>query len=391
MQIGFVIPYFYPALEYGGPPRSAYELAVALSAAGHDVHVLTTDAGVGRRLSNVEISQALETFGGRLKVRYHPTLSNYLSFRHRMFLAPGLTGLIRQEMAGVDVMHVHEFRTMTSVAAHTAAMAMSTPYIVSPHGGLRKLGKKYLKTIFDSLWGRMIIRDAAAIAAVSGLEVSQALEMGVPKRKIRVLPNPVRIQDYAKLPERGHFRKIQSIGREKIILFLGRLNWIKGADLAIQACSAIEGPVRILVAGPDDGQEKELRTLAKNSSAKVTFLGFLGHDEKLAALVDSDVCVVPSRDEIFGMVTLESLLCNTPVVLSSACGLMGDLEGKVGVLKFQNGDVSDLAKKLTLALENVDLYRSLEETKKFICSQFSTDSVANAAESVYKEIAEAKH
>ena len=94
-------------------------------------------------------------------------------------------------------------------------------------------------------------------------------------------------------------------------------------------------------------------------------------------------CMADGNDD--GIVNVDDLLevmshwgpCDVPCP--------GDVNGS------GNGDVSDLAKKLTLALENVDLYRSLEETKKFICSQFSTDSVANAAESVYKEIAEAKH
>ena len=79
LNITFVIPYFYPAWEYGGQPRSAYELARALVQRGHHVKVLTTDSAGHSRLS------AGHRQVDGIDVIYYRNLSNWLAFRKRFF------------------------------------------------------------------------------------------------------------------------------------------------------------------------------------------------------------------------------------------------------------------------------------------------------------------
>ena len=384
MRIAFVIPYFAEAWEYGGPPRSAYELALGLARRGHIVKVLTTDTGGRVRLSprqRVDISTAGHE---NLRIRHYRNISNRLAFRNRLFIAPGLSVNIRKDLAGYDVVHIHELRSMTSVSAYRAALDLRLPYVVSPHGGLRRLGKGSLKTVFDLLWGRSMLGRARALLAVSKLEVDQASGFGVNKDRIRILPNPVRPESYRDLPDRGTFREKWQIKTPKLVLFLGRLNQIKGADLLVRAFAGLGSEAHLVIAGPDDGEEAALRKqVAAERYGRVTFVGFLDHAAKLAALVDSDVCVVPSRNEIFGMVALESLMCETPVVMSSACGLATELDGRPGVSVFAAGDVPDLAQKIGTALGRTR--DSVSDTARMVEAEGSLDATLDKAESVYGE------
>ena len=383
MRIAFVIPYFYPAWEFGGPPRSAYELARGLSRSGHEVRVLTTDAGGRRRVSLDERTEA-ESSG--VETRYYRNISNRMASRYRLFLPPRMASNLRRELRGFDILHIHELRSMTTVLAYRAARHLSLPYVVSPHGGLLRLGKSALKMGFDAVWGRRILRDAAALTVVSDLEASQVLAWGVPDQRIRRLPNPIRVEDYQVLPEAGAFRKRWGLGDRKIVLFLGRLNRIKGVDLLIKACAGLDDASAVVIAGGDDGLEMELRELAKaHLGDRVIFTGFLNHREKVSAMTDADVCVLPSRSEIFGMVALESIMCDTPVVLSSSCGLASELRHSSGVFEFENGNQNDLMDKLASALGSEVRRSGLAATREQVAAQFSLGAIVSEAESVYDE------
>ncbi len=384
MRIAFVIPYFVEAWEYGGPPRSAYEIARGMANRGHAMKVLTTDTGGRARLSSRQQSDISSRCHENLKIRHYRNISNRLAFRHRFFLAPTLSSRIRNELDGYDLIHIHELRSMTSVSAYRAALDLGIPYVVSPHGGLLRLGKSSRKVLYDALWGRSILKSASALLAVSELEAEQASSLGISVEKVRILPNPVRTEDYRDLPAEGTFREKWKIRTPKLVLFLGRLNHIKGVDLLVSACTGLGADVHLAIAGPDDGEETALRRqVAAEMNGRVTFVGFLGHTEKLAALVDSDVCVVPSRNEIFGMVALESLMCEKPIVMSSACGLASQLAGQPGVFVFEAGDVRDLARKMKSVLEKSG--DSFGDTARMVESEFSLETTLDKAESVYQE------
>jgi glycosyltransferase involved in cell wall biosynthesis len=325
MRIAFVIPYFYPALQYGGQPKSAYDLARALARRGHRVTVLTTDsAGHSRIRPSTAVATPQNVEG--IEVFYYPNLSNYLAYYHRLFLPLGLFRNMRRHLAKCDVVHVHELRSLTSVAAYRAARKLHLPLVLSTHGGLKWLGKRTAKFFFDKLWGQSIMHGAAKLIAVSPLEQQDARAFGAKPDQVRLLANVVFPEDYSSLPQPGGFRQRWNIRDNKIVLFLGRLHWVKGADLLVDALATSSGSsskVHLVIAGPDDGQERELRRKLEGTDLenRTTFTGYLDHAEKLQVLVESSVVVIPSRSEVFAITALEALLCCKPVVLSSACGL----------------------------------------------------------------------
>src|SRR5215467_12469724 len=281
MKIGVVTPYFYPAWEYGGTPRAAFELARALAARGHELRVLTTGS-----------KTETKTVHG-IRILYYRNLSSGLAFEHRLFLPLGFRPGLRQELRSCDILHIHEFRSTLTGPAVRIARPMSIPYVLSPHGGLQHLGKRVAKTIFDLIWGRSILENAAAIPVLTEKEKHDAVQFGARESRVHRLPNAIDAEAYTDLPARTTSRKT--------ILFLGRLNRIKGVDVLLKAFEGLQG-VQLVLAGPDDGDGARIPP-----DANILKMGFLDHDAKLQALVNSDIVVLRTADEGPGKVWNSSI------------------------------------------------------------------------------------
>jgi glycosyltransferase involved in cell wall biosynthesis len=378
MNVTFVIPYFYPALQYGGQPKSAYELARALVSRGHTVRVLTTDSAGESRLP----SGRRQVDG--IDVVYYRNLSNSLAFRQRIFWAPALFREMKEQLKSADVLHIHELRATSTVSAYRAAKALGKPFVISTHGGLRHLGRKGLKVIFDRLWGRRLLEDAAAVIAISPVEEGEARTMGVQASRIHELPNMIAPEEYGPLPPKGLFRSRLKLGGKRVILFLGRLHWIKGADILLDAFRRLgDDKAHLVIAGPDDGQESELR---RNAGPGVTFAGYLDHKAKLEAFVDADILVVPSRSEVFAITAVEALACGCPVILSDVCGLHPMPSRSEGVIAFRSEDAADLASKLSAALNDPELRASAKAGTGFVQANFAKETIGERAEHIYRKV-----
>lgn len=390
MRIGFVIPYFYPALEYGGTPRVAYEFARSLVRRGHQVTVLTTDSAGQRRIQATEVATILEDGLDGIQLFYYSNLSNYLAHKQRLFFPVELFRKMRGHLSSSEIIHIHEFRSLLSVAAHAASRSLNIPYVLSPHGGLQRLGKESLKSLFDRLWGNRILKDAAAICAVSPLEEQDAAEFGIAHERIRQFPNPIDADFYGKLPQRGRFIEKWNLGNKRIILFLGRLHWIKGIDILIDSMAMIRDipDIHLVIAGPDDGIESALRSrvIKKGMADRITFTGFLNDVQKLEALVDSELVVVPSRREGFPGAALEALAAARPVVLSSMCGIVSWIPGRAALTVFESGDAQDLARKLRGLLESGCNPADLLNARTLVLSEFSAEALAAKAEALYQSV-----
>ncbi len=325
-----------------------------------------------------------------IRIFYYPNVSNYLAYNHRLFFPVRLFMNIRRDLASADIVHIHEFRSLLSVAAHSALQQLHKPYVLSPHGGLLRLGKERRKAVFDRCWGNRILDDAAAVCAVSHLEIQDAKQFGVHEDRIFLLPNPIDAAYYRNLPNGGKFVDKWNLHGKRIILFLGRLHWIKGIDVLIDAINLIDdvAHIHLVIAGPDDGVEDQLRLHAIDRKIidKITFTGFLNDFEKLQALVDSEIVVVPSRRESFPGTAVEALAAAKPVVLSSMCGIVSWIPGRAAMTVFENGNAQDLADRLRRLLQAGINQEDLLNARELVLREFSTDTLAAKVEALYQSV-----
>ncbi|UCG55265.1 MAG: glycosyltransferase, partial [Dehalococcoidia bacterium] len=285
----------FPPRKFGGVTESSYILAKYLAQKGHDVTVYTTD--VNDRYSRIPDTKGVKNMDG-IKVHYFKNLSNWLASR-RLFLPLGMVPAIRRELKRFDIIHLNEFRSFHSIVVHHYAKKYGIPYVLQARGSLpRVVSKQNSKQIYDIFWGYKLLRDASRVIALSQMEAEQYKDMGISQDKIEVVPNGINLAEFDDLPPRGEFRTKWGVNSsQKVVLFLSRINEIKGPDLLVEAFATASNEldnVKLIIAGPDDGYLPVLKRLINELKItdKVLFTGLLYGRDKLEAYIDADVYVL---------------------------------------------------------------------------------------------------
>lgn len=389
LRILHVTPYFQDAWGYGGIPRIAATLARELALRGHQVTVCTTDAADAESRSAPISPQPGAP--GAVDVRMFPNFSNRLAYHAQVFLPRGLSGFLSSHATGFDIAHLHACRNLpVSLAARHLSRA-HVPYVLAPNGTAPRIERrKAAKWVYDRLAGRQDLARASAVLAVSEAERRQLEQMGVPPERIRLLANPVDLNEHQAPATRGAFRAAHGIGSRPLVLYLGKLTLRKRVDDLVSAFAADLAPdARLAVAGNDMGTRGALEHLAQELGLgdRVVFTGLLRGAARLEALADADVLVYPSADEVFGLVPLEALLTGTPVVVADDSGC-GELISQVGGgLVTRLGDVNALASAIREVLGARDEWRRrASEAAALVRRRYGGATVAAELDALYHDV-----
>jgi len=394
MRILQVIPVFSPT--FGGPVTVVHLISKNL-AKRHEVMVYTTTALDSKHDFEPKEEEVdgyrIHYFSRTLKPLCYSYLFGQLNISWDMMEA------IKYNIRKFDVVHLHSWRQFPDVIVHHYASKYNVPYVIQAHGSVPRVGKEFRKLLYDFTFGYRVLYKASKVIALSRVEAEQYRRMGVPEEKIAIIPNGIDLSEYANLPPKGAFKKKFGIPKDKkVILYLGRIHRIKGIDLLIKAYAYLiekmgNKDAVLVMAGPDDGYLNEAKALADSLrvSDSVMFVGPLYGVDKLAAYVDSDLCVLPSRYETFPMVLLEAYACGKPIVASNVGGLKElIMDGETGLL-FEAGNFKQMAEKMIYLLNNVG--RAVElgrKAKKLVEEKYSIDKVADDLEALYMEVATVK-
>jgi glycosyltransferase involved in cell wall biosynthesis len=388
MNILKVIPVFAPAWQAGGPVHVVYSLACELVKRKHNIYVYTTNFLDTK--NNFSFSKREYLFKG-IHVTY---FKNYLRWNGVLF-SPYMIKSFMKDFRGFDIVHLHTYRGFQDIMAFLSKI-VGIPYILQTHGSLHRIGKEKLKLIYDTFVGRRILKNASKIIALSALEAKQYRRMGVPEEKITLIPNGIDLSEYADLPPKGSFRKKFGVPEDKkVILYLGRIHRIKGIDFLLKAYAYLIEKIGckdavLVIAGPDDGYLSGAKALANSLriSDSALFVGPLYGGDKLAAYVDSDLCVLPSRYEMFPMALLEMYACGKPIVASNIRGLRElIIDGETGLL-FESGNFKQMAEKMLSLLNDSDKAVEIgRKARMLVEEKYSMDKVVDELEELYIEVA----
>ena len=385
MNILHVVPSFAPCFSHGGVVNASYQIAKKQVENGHNVSVYTTDS-CDKRLKfkdnyNVDVDG--------IKVFYFKNLSN--TFKNKMTIDTpvSLINYLKKTITEFDIIHIHEHRQSLAIATHRYAKKNNVPYVLQAHGSvLPFFQKEKLKEIFDNMWGFDILHDASKLFALTEVEKEQYLKMGVPEDKIEIVPLGINIDEYNNLPEKGNFKSKHNIGSdEKLILFLGRIHEIKGLDLLVKSFSRIsEDNVKLAIVGGDYGFKEELEKLIETLDLKdkVLFPGVLTGKNKIEALVDCDIFIMPSRYESFTTSGLEAMACFKPLILTKNNHIQSWVKDNVGlVCEF---DENDLFNCIETLLNDDSLCEKFGKNgRKLIEEKYDWDKVSKQIEGIYHD------
>ena len=186
------------------------------------------------------------------------------------------------------------------------------------------------------------------------------------------------------------FRGNSKLGESPFLLYVGRLNSIKGPDILLQAFSKIAHKfpkLHLAFVGPDGGMLEELKTLIEQNGLadRIHLIGFAGGDLKSSAYHGAELLVVPSRHEAMSIVALEAGICGTPVLLSDQCGF--DALAEAGGGRITSTDIDAMAESIEMMLKDRAVLREMgSRAQQFIGDNFSWLIAAKSHLDLYRKI-----
>jgi glycosyltransferase involved in cell wall biosynthesis len=358
----------------GGTAERTVKLSKFLARAGVQTTILTVENG---RTLPTSIAEGVQ-------VNRLPGLFN------RFNIPKPVISEINRQVKSVDVIHLMNHWTPLNALVYMVARRTHKPYVFCPAGALPNVGRsKVLKLIYNHLVGYRIAKQAWACIAISRNEIDHFSAYGVPVEEVRVIPNGVDPDDFQDRDVRA-FREKYALGEGPFLLFMGRLNHIKGPDLLILAFSLIQKEfesLQLVLAGPDDGLKPNLMQIVKDMHLmkQVHFIGYVGGEDKSRAYHAAELLVIPSRQEAMSIVVLEAGMCGTPVVLTDRCGFdaVAEVDGGKVVPATVEGLRHGIRSTLTNSA-NTDLYGA--NLKQFVEKNFVWDVIVRRYVELYNTV-----
>lgn len=307
----------------GGPSRALALMEQALSAQGITVHTATTDDAGPHQRNGKPCGQPLAENG--VHRWYFPKRMDFYK------ASPAFASWIAREVRSYDLLHIHALFSFTSTVAAWAARRSGVPYVLRPLGTLNAYGvsqrRPWLKQLSMRLLEGPALRHAAAVHFTSESEARDAQALGLSLRSV-VIPLGV---ECTLAPSRTPGVHYAQVTRAPRLLFLSRLDPKKNLESLIDACALIKDALpqlRLMIAGggpPSYVSSLKARASALGLDQQITWAGHLEGEAKAQALAATDIFVLPSYSENFGIAAAEALAAGLPCVLGEGVAVAQDV------------------------------------------------------------------
>ena len=237
---------------------------------------------------------------------------------------------------------VHSHYWLSGWVARRAVQRWEVPWVHSFHTLARTKAAAGLPDdpVRAEIEGVLVQKADRLVANSTVEELDLARHYGADPARICVVPLGVDMEEFGPRPTQPVRRTLGLGAQQRVVLYAGRLERLKGADILLEAVAELARrpgfeDVVVLIAGDDSGdgsaqsdhpggERGRLEAMARSLGVehRVRFLGAMPHDDLAALYPVADVCVVPSRTESFGLVALEAQASGTPVVASAVGGLL---------------------------------------------------------------------
>lgn len=370
MKIGIVC---YPT--FGGSGVLATELGMALSAKGHEIHFITYKQPV--------------------RLHFHPNIYYHeVSVpTYPLFDFPPYETALTSTMVNVinnnnlDLLHVHYAIPHASAAYFARQILKKTgkdiPYITTLHGtDITLVGK-------DQTYAPVVtfsINESDAITAVSDNLKDETFRHFNIEKEIIVIPNFVDT-DRFQHSNKEHFKKMLAPNGERILAHVSNFRKVKRVEDVVTMFEKVHKqlPSKLLMIG--DGPERQnieeyCRTL--NICSDIRFLGKQDQVDEILSI--TDLFLLPSQYESFGLSALEAMACGVPVISTNAGGLPEiNVQGVTGYMS-EVGDTDDMAKHAIEMLKDEDKLKQFKQNAIAHARTFSRQRIIPLYEQLYESV-----
>lgn len=380
MKLLHILPSVDP--RAGGPLEGVRVRGRRLLELGHQVEVASLDAP-----------------GSPLLARYGLPVHGLGSGRGGYGYSAALTPWLARRAADYDAVVVHGLWQYHSFGAWRALRSSNVPYFVFTHGMLDPWFRhayplKHVKKLLYWPWADYrVLRDAKAVLFTSE-EERRAARLSFPLYKANEVVVPYGASGPADDPRslrETFFARHPALRGKTLLLFLGRIHPKKGCDLLIQAFSKFtaDDSLHLVLAGPEnDDYAQQLRAQADRLGLgpRITWTGMLQGESKWAAFAASDIFVLPSHQENFGIAVVEALACGLPVLVSDKVNIWREIEqAGAGMVDddTEAGTEKLLRTWLGLPAAAKSAYRAA--ARQLYNAQFTVDAMANGLLNVIRQ------
>ncbi|MCI9063472.1 MAG: glycosyltransferase family 4 protein [Clostridia bacterium] len=376
----------YPPRIVGGIARVVNDLSKRLIKDGHEVTVVTYREG---NAPYYELDKGVNVY--RVD-NFMINSNNFIDWVMQMnFNMVAKASEIMQEQGKFDVIHAHDW--LVAYAAKTLKGAYNIPIVSTIHAteagrnsGIRDEQQKYIN---DTEW--MLTYESTEVIVNSNYMKGELQRLfGLPFEKINVVPNGVNLSAFSGVDRDYEFRRRYAMDNEKIILFLGRLVYEKGVQNLIAAMPKIlngYNDTKLVIAGKG-GMIDELKRQvdALGISQKVYFAGYLNGKDVQKMYKAADISVFPSTYEPFGIVALEAMLAERPVVVSDAGGLNEIVQHKENGMKCYSGNPNSIADSILELLFDQQLSSNIvKKAKSKVRNEYNWNKIAQDTHFIYQK------
>ena len=372
MKIGIVC---YPT--FGGSGVVATELGIALANKGHEVHFITYNQPV--RLNALSKN-----------IHFHEVfVEEYPLFHfqpYELALSSKLVAMVK--LHEIEILHVH-YAIPHAYAAYMAKQMLKEdgieiPIVTTLHGTDITLVGSHpnYKTAVE-----FSINNSDEVTAVSHSLKEDTLRLFNIKKDIKVIHNFIDIEKYAAIEGPDCLRGNLANENEKILTHISNFRPVKRISDVVDIFYKVQQKINAKLLMVGDGPERdkaEKKVIELGISEKVLFLGNSSEVDKILCL--SDLFLLPSETESFGLAALEAMAAKTAVISTNSGGLSEvNVDGKTGFLS-NVGDTVDMAKKAIYILEDDQRLQKFKNDACTFAQQFSLKTILPQYEDIYRAV-----
>jgi len=385
-----LISWEYPPVIEGGLARHVRKLSEHLVGEGVEVHVLTRSGG---HLPSEEVRHGVVVHRVR-EPEFPKDINAFVRWVQAMNRDMLELGRELCEQLEFDLVHSHDW--LVASAAQRLAGACRAPWLVTVHateyGRHQGWVQNHPQSHIHAVEQAMVLRADRVIACSRYMRSHVAGVFGVAAGRITVIPNGVDPRDLEPVAEDlDALRARYASPEQRLVLLVGRLVYEKGFHLALDALAPVIrrlGNVRFVVAGTGTAEDELKRQARRLRLMKHgSFLGWVGDDMLHSLYRVSEIVIVPSIYEPFGLVALEAMASGCLCVVADTGGLREVVpqDGSVG-LRFTSRDASSLEQVLEQALSDEPARARLVAEARAHVLKFDWLEVARRTHAVYGEL-----
>jgi len=375
MKIAHVCPFYTPAI--GGVKQVVYELSQRQLKEGHEVHVYTSDWDKEKRIKKRE--EIIE--GVYVHRCYH-------LFRVVNFVTVWPSVFFKLLGQNFDIIHSHIPGHVHAILAGFVAKIKKIKHIHTTHcpwtqGYRNKLGV-FIDAISKYTYINILFKIVDKVVAITPWEIEFLVKYGCKREKIVVIPNGMGDILYKKVENNDFRKKVGISSKDKLVLFFGRLNPVKGIDKLIEVAKEVtkdRKDIYFVFRGPDEG----MKYLVEENISKNIILIKETRDKKEIAKTyqAADIYVLPSYREGLPLTLFEAMASGLPVVASPVNGIPYEMKEPENGFLVKYGDIINLKKRILQILDDKKLAKKISENNKIKAKNYDWDIIYKKTMELY--------